>query len=1240
MAKSQAQQKDSGQTRTGEAKSKSDALGQEVESLEQLSALADLSPQVSQLKGISDLAQNGSSARATSAVSESQPVQFAGKAPAAPAGDAGVSVSLQQELVLLEGELSFGAKLLGGIGMDTSFAKLTEAVKRYTSAASPDQKEAAKSEVVSLGNTWLSKHKGSTKKGDDRKDASIRRILQSLQEEGRTVELGVSIDEDGIETDYKAFTAAATGTVQSAEDLYALFQKAHKVKSGIDGWKRQHPRQETPADVQKAKTLTTMEASMASMSLNMWFKPYFAASATGIDMNQLSQGIFSVRNVTVNVTLSQGMATGSMTNVIVGPRGFIFDSFSLSFSGDLQLSDGFKIGAPSLSISSTGDSYSVTAGGDLALSTDGVAMVTAFEAGGKVTGGYDFSTSQFHDPTIEGGYIKATLFDCIDVDVQTLGYAAGHFTAGSGSMTVRALGKSVTGTVGGLTYAKSEGVGLTNAKITSTSDFEPVPGFTVSQPTLELNKTAEGWAVHGSGKLSVQMSGAQYKITKLDANVSMDYSVHDKATGFALESGNMDVQIFNSLRVTISELGYSSATKKLTAASAGMSLELFGKPVDATMNDISHAPGAGFDFSEAVIASPADFEPIQGFKVSNPVLRLLKEPGGWKVGGAGTLVFNLGLGDAIRMNKTQAGINLLYNPNDGNLEDFSLADGSIDLALYDHVHLSGSGIEFDKASGALTIGTMVVTLNNADALGAGSITGGGEQLVVRKGGFDWGSIKLNYNKKFEVGGFSFTPPFAVITKSKDSYQVELNDMQGEVSIGDSLNFAGSANMLWDPDVGGAPEVTGASLEGGYSGDLVSDYLSAFGGRLSFSTGFSIPFAAGPVPMEAYVEFGGNATAPIELKLGLDKSGDAFQLSGEMGLRPELTLYIKAGVGVGTSLLIYGGVYVKGELTSTNVAKIGITGSAKASDDYTFDNVVADYELGTDLKAKISAGGEVKFLYFFKQELYEVRIKEWPLGESKIEGKYDMLRGKPISETGTKLFDQMGNKAKKGTSVGIPLPDADYHSKSYMAAITRLNNAIDSIAKWNDSDLRESKGPEALARHKTKVTATFERFINTNTKKLTGIEKKLKANDTTVKSFLESHRLWLERQQQKKEKAVEKEKSGQRISRSRWGHLQTSEHYTKKIDQGNQKYESKLAPKTAAMEKLTREHDLVSEELRNVRAILTDLDSVLSADGTFNMDALISRASGTRVKVEEAVAEAEAVQDVAAEVFDFEDREMV
>jgi hypothetical protein len=77
-----------------------------------------------------------------------------------------------------------------------------------------------------------------------------------------------------------------------------------------------------------------------------------------------------------------------------------------------------------------------------------------------------------------------------------------------------------------------------------------------------------------------------------------------------------------------------------------------------------------------------------------------------------------------------------------------------------------------------------------------------------------------------------------------------------------------------------------------------------------------------------------------------------------------------------------------------------------------------------------------------------------------------------------------------------------------------------------------------------------------------------------------------------------------------------------------------------MEKLTREHDLVSEELRNVRAILTDLDSVLSADGTFNMDALISRASGTRVKVEEAVAEAEAVQDVAAEVFDFEDREMV
>ena len=1234
MAKSQAQQKDVSQSRSDKARPSSDSSGMEVDALQQLSMMADGSPQVARLQGLSDMAQNSPQARQASSASALQPAQLAGKA------DSGVSVSLQQELVLLEGELSFGAKLLGGIGMDTSFAKLTEAIKRYTSAATPDQKQAAKSEVVSLGNTWLSKHKGSTKKGDDKKDASIRRILNSLQQEERAVELGVSAGADTIETDYKAFTAAATGTVQSAQDLYALFQKAHAVKSGIDGWRRQHPRQETPADVQKAKTLTTMESSLASVRMKMVYQPYFEADATGIDMAQLSQGIFSVRNVTVKVSLKQGEANGTMSNVIVGPGGFIFDHFSLSFSGDLQLSDGFRIGSPSLSISSTGDSYSVTAGGDLALSTDGVAMVTGFEAGGKVTGGYDFSAKRFHDPTIEGGYIKATLFDSIDVDVSQLSYSAGRFSAGGGALTVRALGKSVTGTVGGLTYSKDEGVGLTNAAITSTSDYEPVPGFTVSQPTLELNKTAEGWAVHGNGKLSIQMSGAQYNIQTLDGNVTLDYSVHDKATGFAVESGNMDVKIFNSLRVTISELGYSSATKKLTAASAGMSLDLFGKPVEATMNDISHAPGAGFDFSEAVMASPADFEPIQGFKVSNPVLRLLKDPGGWKVDGAGTLLFNLGMGDAIRLENTEARVRLLYNPNDRNLEDFSLTNGSIDLAVYDHVHMSGRGIEFDKASGALTIGNMVVTLTNAAALGADSITGEGEQLVVRKGGFDWGSIKLNYNKKFEVGGFTFKPPFAVITKKADSYQVELNDMQGEVSIGDSLNFAGSANMLWDPDMGGAPEITRASLTGGYSGDLVKDYLAAFGGKLSFSTGFSIPFAAGPVPMEAYVEFGGSATAPIELKLGLDQSGDAFQISGEMGLSPQLTLYVKAGVGVGSSLLIYGGAYVKGELTSTNVARIGITGSARASDDYTFDNVVADYELGSDLKAMLKVGAEVKFLYFFNQELYEVRIKEWPLGESKIKGKYDLLRGRSISETGTKVFDQMGNKEKKGTSVGIPLPDADYHSKSYMAAITRLNKSIDAVARWNDSDLRESKGPEALARHKAKVSATFERFIGTNTTKLTTIERKINANDATVKSFQESHRVWLKRQQEKKDKAAEKEKTGQRISRSRWGHLQNTEHYTKKIDQGNLKFEGKVAPKRAALEKLTREHDLVSEELRNVRTILTDLDAVLRADGSFNMDALISRASGTRVKVEEAVAEAEAVPDVASETFDFKDNEVV
>ena len=1227
MAKSQTQQKDSAQAHADKAKPSHDASGLEVDALQELSMLADRSAQVSQLQGLSDMAQTSSSARASS-----PPVQLAGD-------DKGVSVSLQQELVLLEGELSWGSKALGFVGMDTTFARITEAVKRYTAAKTADQKESAKAEVLSLGNSWLENHKDSKKKGDDKKRASIQRIVQSLSQADRQVELGVSIKEDTIENDYKLFRDSASGTVSSVGDLYALFQKAKKTKDGIDGWRRQHPRPESPVDVQKARTLKTMEDTMASMNLNMWFEPYFSASAKGIDLPSLAQGIYSVGEVTVDVKILKDQATGTMTNVIVGPNGLIFDHFSLSFGGDIDLSDGFKIAGPALEISSKGDSYSVSAEGKLSIAADGVGWVKDLKAGGTVKGGYDFSESQFLDPKIDGGYLTATLFDSIMVDVKSLSYAAGVLSAGSGSLQVTALDKTVVGTVGGLTYSKAEGVGLTDAKITSTSDYEPVPGFTVSQPTLELRKTAAGWTLHGSGNLAVQMSGAQYNITKLDARVSLDYSVHDKQTGFALERGNMDVTVFDSLNVRIEELGYSSATKKLTAASGGMSITMFEKPFNATMNNISYEPGTGFDFQEAVFESPADFEPVTGFKLSSPALRLIKDQGGWKVDGQGTLVFNLGSGDAIRLENTEARLKLKYDPKSGTLEDLSMVEGGIDLALYDHVQMIGRGIAFDRSTGALTIDNMVVTLNEAAALGADSITGEGSGLVVRKGGFDWKSIKLNYNKQFEVGGFTFKPPFAVITKKAASYQVELNDMKGEVSVGDSLNFAGTANMLWDPETGGAPKITGASLKGGMQGDLVSDYLAAFGGKLAFSTGFSIPFAAGPVPMEAFVEFGGRASAPIELKLALDHTGESFQLSGEVGLNPQLTLYVKAGVGVGSSLLIYGGVYVKGELTSTSTARIGVTGSAKAANDYRFDNLVVDYGLGSDLKARISAGGEIKFLYFFNQELYEVQIKEWPIGESKLEGRYDLLNKRRIGETGTKLFDQMGNKQKKGDSIGIPLPDAEYHSKSYMAAIRKLNKAIDTRDSWRDSELRESKGAEALERHKTKVKAAFEAFIESNSKKLTNLENRKTKNEAVMNAFLESHKAWLARQQSKLATAQGKEARRERVSRSRWGHLQTSEHYTKKIDQGNQKFENKATPKRTALEKLVKDHELMSEELRNVRLILSELDAILNPDGTFNMDALASRASGSRAKVEEAVAEADAIEDTAPEVFDFKDSEV-
>ena len=1220
-----------------------EARGMSDGGLDRLSGLADASPQVTDLQQMS-------------AKADARP--DAGGGPPAASG-AGVSVSIEQELLLLQGELSTGAKLLGLLGKDTSFKEMIDVVARYSQAKKPEEKASIKQQVISTGQKWLSRHKDPKNDNDRRKKTSIERIVTALQTEGKQVELasmddkvttGARIKEaimgspssfQQIQPLFESYQQSATGEIASFDAFLTVFRKAWLVKDAIRVWREKHGASKDPGDVEKNRTLTLMESQLGQLEVGVQVPPYFKARASGIDIAGLTESNFRVREVTLEVTLPSGVATGTLKDAAVTSQGFQFSELTLHFSGDLQVAEGFKVSAPELVIRSLSGGYSITGSGGLSIDAPAAGPLDRLTADGQVAIGYDFTTRKVIDQVIRDASLSVGMFKCLELEVAGLNYESGVFTATSGSLSLTAMEKTFTGSVSDIRYARTEGFSFASATISSAERFEPVPGFSVEGPTLMLEKTSAGWDIHGSGRLGIVAGIAGLQINKAEANVSVTYGLAEKAVkSFNVQDGTLDVTLFDALNLQVAGVGYDEATQSLTATEGSVGLTFFGQSLNARATDISYSKDGGMDFASAEITGAEVYEPLPGIKVERPTLTLERGgAGGWLVKGSGKLAFNLSDGGAIVVDKAEAGVELVYDTQRGAIDTFTVSEGAIDITAFDHVALSGSGISFDKATGLLTMGSVSVSLTGLDFLGGGSFTGTGTNVVIGKDTFDWDSLQVGIDREFSVGSFKFTPPLAVIEKSAEGYKVLLQEMEGSLGVGEWLDVTGTASAEWAPGDGVVPRITEAALDANAKGiDLFGTFVPFFEGGASFSTGFTIPFAT-PVPMEASVTIGGHAKAKVDLALALRYANDSIEASGNVTLSPELGLYIKVGAGVGSSMLVYIGAYIKGAITAQATASLGFSGKASLSGGYNMESLEADYDIGAKMSASLSAGGEVKVLYFFEKELYEFTFKTWDLGESHIKGGYDLLNRKPIRDESTQLFQDVKNPAKKGESLGIPLPQNELHSKNYLRSINALNQALEDI-EMPASELADAKGTEAIGRHKTRLQGSFNRLITQATKKKDALSLKQQNNRQQIDQYISTQEVWLARQQGKLAEANNKKSHGFSFSLTTGIHRQSPEWYEKKIAQGNAKYQQRLTTKQQLLQKIETELDTAETELALSSRILARLDDILKPEGSLVLDTIVAEVNARRARLEEALDKGAVAENVAAEVFDFKDSEVV
>lgn len=1153
-----------------------------------------------QINRLNALTDSSSAVQRLARLSDEQPVQRVQTPQTSPS----LNVSLEQEMFLLQGYVTTSAKIKGFFGSESTFSKLQKQVNQYTGADAAT-KERLKSGIISLGNEWLTRHVDSKDPNDQLKRQSITRIIGALQDTGKTAPVEIASMSDKvtagtrlqesitgkkstfqeIEPAFLAYQETFSSSVSSMNQLLLILQRGQRVKTLCLEWQKLHGTSSAPADVEKGASVAHMLSVLDRMNVSVDVPPYFSANLKGIRLSDASDGVIRASEAELTVDLPGGKATGKVTEPLISSRGIEFVTARLSYSGKLQFGEALSVTGPYIDLTQLGDSYSIKAGGGLALNASSPEGVTSLTASGQVEAGYDFSGKKFLSPVIEQGKLDITLFNALQMKASGIQYRDGQFSADSGILTIQALGKTISGSMNHVRYSATDGLSFSEASLASESSYAPVDGFSIQQPTLTLQKDTAGWVIGGSGQLGIEWSGGGIQLKKLEADVSLQYDLNNRSLrSFSVTKGALDLSIYDQLTVEVADFGLTGGA--ISAATAGVKLTLLGKEVTSSLQNLSYSKAGGLGFDELSISSPETYEPIPGFSVKNPTLTLLHKGDQWDVKGDGRLGLTIG-GTTVEILKAEADAHLLYNLTGKTVKSFSLTDASVDVKLFKGIRVNGENISYQN--GVLHIGTATIGIEGANPLGA-AVSGTAQDIRISKEGVEWTELMVNVAKALEFGQFAFTPPQGIIRKEADSYVVIMEGAEGELNVADWLTANGSASLKWGPkNNGGLPEITAASLSvDGKSRSFPGDFLPMW--PLNF--GFEASIMAGPVPLTGGVSAGVDGGTSFKVSGNLNYKDGQFTFGGSVTMDPRVELELRVYAGAGIPLLVYIGGYLSGKAIATADAEVGLKGAATKASGYALDQLKAYYQIDADFLAKVSAGVDVRALYFFRKDLFEIEIKSWQLGHATLAGERSLLsptKMQPLSASG--LLDSSNRK--------LPSPDVKFYTRSYGKAIRTLYEALEAeglasgkpgIIGQVEQEGKTEKTPLEVGKEQVKDIAYRAVASSFDKREIDRMRSRLTEYENQFQKIGEDFTAWLSQQQQKMDESPE---TGG--SRSWHGHLQNKPHYQKKIEAGKKKHERVTAEKQQRIEMLRSKLDAFQAQTAMTTSIYAQLDELLNPD---------------------------------------------
>ncbi len=923
-------------------------------------------------------------------------------------------LDLDAELLVLGGQLSFGAKFKGLFGSETSFSKIEKLVKEYSVKKSP----ATKQTIIAECNAWLtSDSRKSVKDGDDVKKASITRIRNGLKnDEAGAIDLTILSDKvsttnkikeaitgekstyQKLEQSYLEYQQKLTSYEFTAENVKIIVEAVREVDTLVDLWKTKHPEE---LGNEKGKEVINIQNNIGKLSMAIKLSDYLSLSIKGIKLSSIKNGIFEAELGEADLNVLGNNIKATVTKPVITDTIANWDTATFSLSE-------LKIGTVSMS-----------------------------DLGGSIKG-----KSQNYEYTLSAKTFEASVADKLTVTGKEIAYdsAAGKFTASEAGAKISFFNTEVTGTVTNLQASITEGLDWEKASIAAdeinimSAQIKDLKGeiggkaeeyaYTISAGSFGANidnvvNVSGDKISYNSAKKELEAESAKVDLSVLGETVSGEL-VRPKVNN---EGIDWDTATLTLPNIKLGMININGLTGTLSGKKVGYSYTISASSFDGQVAGISYSGSeVVYDSKTGELSAEsagAEFslldKTIVG-EINKPVIS--KEGVNWE--SASISVDSLSYGDfeatALSGELGNKSTEYAYK-----LSAESFTGSLVGLSF------TGTEIAYDSKAGEFSAKSASASIN---MLG-NNVTGTINDLVSsQENGFDWSTAQLKADPGVISFGdnLTFTLPTIIINGKKENYLLLIDNAKASLTIGDLINAEGAGSLSWDFVGGKSPEIESAEIDVSINSGKSIPGAFLPDGIWPFSISFEFPVAPGAYAGFGF-EVGGGIGFTAKGKVVYTKPNKLiFDIEG--GPEGFVDFSVFANAGVGHPILLALEAELKATIKAIAHAKTNIKGEAtKEGDSYKLNELMAKYDLIAELKAAISFNFNARALYIFKKTLYEIKLAEWDLGEGATSGEFD-------------LINNQGNIGDPSTFMNKPNSPFISEKSEYMKNLAVFNEEIE------------------------------------------------------------------------------------------------------------------------------------------------------------------------------------------------------